>query len=106
MGALFAMTIPGLACLLVGAAAVEVLWSRLTGHRLLRRSGDGRTRPVAATGFEEVGAVFEGSRRFEFEQRQTSLMDREDATGGEPGWLSVETRWGRMSHCVDRIDAM
>lgn len=94
MGALFAMTIPGLACLLVGLAAIEVVWSRVTGGRLLRRGGDGRSRPVAATGFEEVGALFQGSRRLEFEQRQTSLMDRDDTADGDPAWLGVDMDTG------------
>ncbi|WP_216909246.1 DUF6191 domain-containing protein [Nocardia noduli] len=83
MGLLVAMTIPGLACLLIALAFAEVLWNRLTGSRVLpwsRRAG----RPVAAAGFEEVTALFQGSKHHEFEQRQTALMHREDLSDGAP----------------------
>ncbi|MFD1813012.1 DUF6191 domain-containing protein [Rhodococcus gannanensis] len=79
MGALWAMTLPGLVVLLVVLASAETLWNRLTGGRMLpwtRRRG-GRT--VAATGFEEVAAVFQGAKHHEFEQRQTTLMHRDEA---------------------------
>ncbi|WP_431970696.1 DUF6191 domain-containing protein [Nocardia sp. bgisy134] len=81
---LLAMTIPGLALLLILLAFAEVLWNRLTGSRFLpwtkRRSGH----PVAATGFEEVTAAFQGSKHYEFEQRQTTLMHRETKSDGAP----------------------
>ncbi|MGY2011126.1 DUF6191 domain-containing protein [Nocardia gipuzkoensis] len=84
MGLLVAMTIPGLAVLLILFAFAEVVWNRLTGSRVLpwtrKRSG----RPVAATGFEEVTAVFQGGKQHEFEQRRTTLMHREDASDGAP----------------------
>ncbi|MFC9896047.1 DUF6191 domain-containing protein [Nocardia sp. NPDC127579] len=81
---LIAMTIPGLAIALIAAAFAEVAWNRLTGTRILpwtrRRSGH----PVAATGFEEVTAAFQGSKHIEFEQRLTTLMHREQAGDGAP----------------------
>ncbi|WP_406238063.1 DUF6191 domain-containing protein [Nocardia sp. NBC_01009] len=84
MGLLVAMTIPGLAILLMVLAAAEVLWSRLTGSRILPWFEDRAGRPVAAAGFEEVAAVFQGSKRHEFEQRQTVLMHKEDKSDGAP----------------------
>ncbi|MET7773702.1 DUF6191 domain-containing protein [Nocardia sp. NPDC005366] len=83
MGVLVAMTIPGLACLLVALAFAEVLWNRVTGGRFLPWSK--RTdRPVAAAGFEQVTALFQGAKHHEFEQRQTTLMHREDPSDGAP----------------------
>ncbi|WP_328411624.1 DUF6191 domain-containing protein [Nocardia sp. NBC_00403] len=84
MGLLVAMTIPGLAILLMMLAAAEVLWSRLTGSRILPWFADRPGRPVAAAGFEEVAAAFQGSKRHEFEQRQTVLMHKEDKSDGAP----------------------
>ncbi|WP_327121775.1 DUF6191 domain-containing protein [Nocardia sp. NBC_01730] len=81
---LLAMTIPGLSILLIGLAFVEVTWNKLTGSRVLpwtrKRSG----RPVSAVGFEEVTAVFQGSKQHEFEQRMTTLMHKEDKSDGAP----------------------
>ncbi|MCP2280600.1 hypothetical protein SAMN04244553_0070 [Nocardia amikacinitolerans] len=81
---LIALTIPGLAILLVAVAFAEVLWNRLTGSRLLpwtkRRTGH----PIAATAFDEVTAAFQGSKHFEFEQRMTTLMHRETKSDGAP----------------------
>ncbi|TQM26127.1 DUF6191 domain-containing protein [Nocardia bhagyanarayanae] len=91
---LVAMTIPGLAVLLVALAFIEVLWNRLTGSRLLpwtkRRTGH----PLAATGFEEVTAFFQGSKHYEFEQRQTTLMHRETKSDGAPPRDEVDLSTG------------
>ena len=83
MGVLWAMTLPGLVVLLVVLAFTETLWNRLTGGRMLpwTRARGGRT--VAATGFEEVAAVFQGGKHHEFEQRQTTLMHRDEAGDGQ-----------------------
>ncbi|WP_330231882.1 DUF6191 domain-containing protein [Nocardia sp. NBC_00508] len=81
---LVAMTIPGLSLLLIALAFAEVAWNKLTGTRVLpwtrRRSG----RPVAAAGFEEVTALFQGAKHYEFEQRMTTLMHRENKSDGAP----------------------
>lgn len=103
MGALWAMTIPGLVCLLVLVAFAETLWNRVTGGRMLpwtRRRG-GRT--VAATGFEEVTAVFQGGKHDEFEQRQTALMHREETGDGAPSRVGVDIAANRAT--VRRPDA-
>ncbi len=84
MGFLVAMTIPGLAVLLVLLAFAEVAWNRLTGSRILPWTKRRTSRPVAAAGFEEVTAVFQGSKHIEFEQRRTTLMHREDKSDGAP----------------------
>ncbi|WP_371852368.1 DUF6191 domain-containing protein [Nocardia arizonensis] len=93
MGLLMAMTIPGLAVSLITLAFAEVLWNRLTGNRFLpwpQRTG----RPVAASGFEEVAALFQGGKHHEFEQRTTALMHREDPGDGAPPRAEVDLRAG------------
>ncbi|MFF0817071.1 DUF6191 domain-containing protein [Rhodococcus sp. NPDC003318] len=96
MGVLWAMTIPGLVCLLVLFAFAETLWNRVTGGRMLpwTRKRGGRT--VAATGFEEVAAMFQGGKHHEFEQRQTALMDRDDAGDAAPDRVRVDIASGRV----------
>ncbi|WP_040866046.1 DUF6191 domain-containing protein [Nocardia exalbida] len=84
MGLLVAMTIPGLAVLLILLAFAEVAWNRLTGSRALPWTRARSGRPVAAAGFEEVTAVFQGGKHHEFEQRLTTLMHREDPSDGAP----------------------
>lgn len=88
------MTIPGLAVLLIGLAFVEVLWNRLTGSRILPWFKHRKHTPVAATGFEEVAAAFQGSKHYEFEQRQTALMHKEDKSDGAPPRDEIDLRTG------------
>ncbi|MEV6364578.1 DUF6191 domain-containing protein [Nocardia asteroides] len=84
MGTVFAMTIPGLALLLILLALLEVVVNRLTGTRILPWTRK-RTGPaVAATGFEHLTAMFQGSKHHEFEQRQSTLMHRETPSEGAP----------------------
>ncbi|MEU6830607.1 DUF6191 domain-containing protein [Nocardia beijingensis] len=84
MGLLVATTIPGLAVLLILLAFAEVAWNKLTGGRALPWTRERSGLPVAAAGFEEVTAVFQGGKHHEFEQRMTTLMHREDASAGAP----------------------
>ena len=89
------MTLPGLVCLLIGLAFAEVLIGRITGGRALPWNR-GRRAPAAATGFEEVSALFQGSKHIEFEQRTHSLMYREDETDGAPP-LAYDPRVNRVT---------
>ncbi|MGV9334564.1 DUF6191 domain-containing protein [Nocardia sp. NPDC003726] len=84
MGLLVAPTIPGLAVLLILLAFAEVAWNKLTGGRALPWTRELSGIPVAAAGFEEVTAVFQGGEHHEFEQRMTTLMHREDSSAGAP----------------------
>ncbi|RVW09298.1 hypothetical protein EGT67_10860 [Prescottella agglutinans] len=102
MGLLWAMTLPGLACPLILLAFVEVAWSRATGRGLLPWFHERKSRSVAATGFEEVAALFQGSKHHEFEQRRTTLMHREDGTDGAPPLLRVDLDAGSVR--VNRPD--
>lgn len=74
---IFAMSIPGLAVLLVGLATGERLW------RLVRRR---RGHPVVSrAAFDEFTQVMHGSKRIELDERQTELMRRDDEEDGAPG---------------------
>ncbi|GAA3462985.1 hypothetical protein GCM10018963_49980 [Saccharothrix longispora] len=76
VGMMFAMSIPGLAVLLVVLAAVEraVRWAR-------RRKGH----PVAvAAGVDQFTTLFAGGKQVELDQRQTELMLRDDEEDGAP----------------------
>ncbi|QQQ79005.1 hypothetical protein IOD16_11580 [Saccharothrix sp. 6-C] len=76
MGMMFAMSIPGLALLLLVLAAGERLW------RAVRRR---RGHPVvSATAMEEFTTLFNGSKHIELHQRQVALMLGEDEESGAP----------------------
>ncbi|GAA1290714.1 DUF6191 domain-containing protein [Saccharothrix xinjiangensis] len=77
MGLAFALSIPGLAVLLVALAAGE----RLLGW-VRRRAG--RHPVVSATAFDEFTAIVHGSKRVELDQRQTALVLGEDEESGAP----------------------
>ncbi|GAB2964713.1 DUF6191 domain-containing protein [Saccharothrix stipae] len=88
MGMVFAMSIPGLAVLLVGLATAERLlgWAR-------RRKG----RPVvSATAFEEFTTVFQGGKHIELRQRQVTRMLGEDEESGAPPRGPVDLDSGRV----------
>ncbi|MGW1737342.1 DUF6191 domain-containing protein [Nocardia sp. NPDC001965] len=97
MGVVWAMTLPGLVCLLIALAFAEVTVNRITGGRLLpwtRRHG---SRTVAATGFEQVNAMFQGSKHIEFEQRQHALMHRDEESDGAPPLLAFDSVANRIT---------
>ncbi|WP_018683759.1 DUF6191 domain-containing protein [Actinokineospora enzanensis] len=75
MGVLWAMSLPGLVVGLIVFAAIERFGPR-------RRSRAGT--PMSAAGFDELGAMFYGSKREEIEYRQSSLMHRDDEEDGAP----------------------
>ena len=77
MGLAFAMSIPGLAVLLIALAS---------GERLLRwvRRRRGGHPVISATAFDEFTAMVHGSKRVELEQRQTTLVLGEDEESGAP----------------------
>jgi hypothetical protein len=87
MAWVWAMSIPGLVCLLVVLAALERfgLWasgrSRLPGRRNRTRDS------LSGTGIEELGAFFYAGKRIELEQRQSELVMPERETSGDPPLL-------------------
>lgn len=93
MGLLWAMSLPGLVCLLVLLVALERfgLWF---GRRswLPWRRGNGGPDPrggpdraeLSAAGLDEFAAWLYAGKRVELEQRNTELMLRDDAEDGAP----------------------
>lgn len=82
--AVFAVALPALVCLLFVLGVAEVFWLRLTGRGLLPwpRRDAGST--ISATGFDELTASFQGSKRIELEHRATQMVLRPDDTDGAP----------------------
>jgi len=84
MAWVWAMSIPGLVCLLVVLAALERfgLWA---GRRSwLPGRGDRTRESLSGTGIEELGAFFEAGKRAELEQRHTELILPDSETSGDP----------------------
>lgn len=91
MGMIFAMSIPGLAVLLVGLAA---------GERALRWARRRKGHPVvSATAMDEFTTLFHGGKHVELEQRQIALMLGEDEEAGAPprGPLDLDSGAVRLS---------
>jgi len=81
---LWAMTIPGLACLLVVLVALERFGLWMGGRSWLpwRRR---RTRAaMSATSLDELTALFYATKHHELQQRRTELMLRDDEGDGAP----------------------
>jgi hypothetical protein len=74
---LFAMSIPGLACLLLLLAAGE------RAVRFVRRR-KGAPPKLAGTGFDQLTTLFYASKQLELDQRQTELMTRDEDDEGAP----------------------
>jgi hypothetical protein len=90
MGALWAMSLPGLVVLLVVVASLERfgLWVHNRSWLPWRRKREGT--PVSAAGFEEFDAFFGSGKRHELDHRGHSLMMREDPDDGAPPLMTVD----------------
>lgn len=77
MGFLFAMSIPGLAVLLIVLAA---------GERVVQaiRRRKGEPPKLGATGFDQLTTLFYAGKQLELDQRQTELMTRDEEDDGAP----------------------
>lgn len=76
MGMLFAMSIPGLAVLLLVLAAGERVW-----RAIRRRKGHP---VVSGAALDEFTTLFSGSKHIELRQRQVALTLGEDEESGAP----------------------
>ncbi|MFI6101944.1 DUF6191 domain-containing protein [Lentzea sp. NPDC051213] len=83
VGFLFAMSLPALVVLLIALAFVE---------RFVRGRGSGA--PIAAVGFEELGANFEGAKRDELEHRKEERQRRDEEGDGAPPRSRVDLDGG------------
>ncbi|MGV9680783.1 DUF6191 domain-containing protein [Nocardia sp. NPDC003482] len=93
---LVAMTLPGLALLLIAVAFAEVMFRRFTGRTALPWMRDQDGRGAAAIGFEQFDAVFDSGKRYEFEERQSVLMHRESPGDGDSGGVDVDLGAGKV----------
>jgi hypothetical protein len=77
MGWVWAMSLPGLVCLLVVLAAVE----RLGGWVLPWRRR--RDTSLSSAGIDEVTALFYATKHYELQHRRTELMLRDEEGDGD-----------------------
>ncbi|MFF2657528.1 DUF6191 domain-containing protein [Kitasatospora sp. NPDC058032] len=94
MGLLFAMTIPGLVCLLVALAFVDQLALRARRSRLVPWRGTGREGQISATGFEQLHAQFAAGKQHQLDERQSTLMLRDEEDDGAPPRTRVDLASG------------
>ncbi|MGI8335697.1 DUF6191 domain-containing protein [Actinomadura scrupuli] len=83
-------SIPGLALLLVVLAAVDRMGLAANRHLRLpwHRAESGR--PMAAPGLDELHAIYYAAKRHELDQRQTSLMLRDEEGDAAPPRSEVD----------------
>ncbi|MHA6761573.1 DUF6191 domain-containing protein [Streptacidiphilus sp. PAMC 29251] len=96
MPALFAMTIPGLVCLLALVALVDQLALRAGRAKWVPWRGSGREGQISATGFEQLHAVFAAGKQQQLDERKSSLMLRDDEGDGAPPRTEVDLEGGRV----------
>jgi Family of unknown function (DUF6191) len=95
-GTLVALTIPGLAVLLVGLALVERVASGLRRRSPLHRR---RRYAVSAAGTDVLCAALEPGRVVDADERSVSEVLREDETDGAPPHSRVDLDAG-VAHLV------
>jgi hypothetical protein len=98
MGWLWAMSIPGIVCLLVVLAALERfgLWG---GRRSwLPGRGDRTRNSLSGAGVEEFGAFFYAGKRDELEHRKSELVLPDSDTSGDPPAISVDPETGETTY--------
>jgi hypothetical protein len=85
---LFALSLPGLVCLLVVLAAVERLgrWGAARNVLPWRRRAGASTSgtPLTGTGLEELHAMLSGAKRIEVQARAARAMVRDEERDGAP----------------------
>jgi hypothetical protein len=96
MGALWAMSLPGLVVLLVVLAALERLGLWVSDRSWLPWRRKHGNMSVSSAGFEELDAFFGSGKRHELEQRSSSLVLREDDDDGAPPLMAVDLDGGRI----------
>ncbi|MFF7453674.1 DUF6191 domain-containing protein [Kitasatospora sp. NPDC008115] len=94
MGLVFAMTIPGLVCVLVVLAFVDQLALRASRSRLVPWRGTGREGQVSATGFEQLHAQFAAGKQHQLDERRSTLMLRDEEGDGAPPRTRVDLASG------------
>lgn len=90
------MSLPGLVVLLVVVAALERfgLWASNRSWLPWRRNRVGT--PVSAAGFEQMDAFFGSGKQHELDQRNHSLMLRQEEEDGAPPLMEVDLDGNRI----------
>ncbi|MGA5702794.1 DUF6191 domain-containing protein [Peterkaempfera bronchialis] len=96
----WAMSIPGLVCLLTLVALLDQLALRAGRSRWVPWRGTGREGQISATGFEQLHATFAAGKQHELDERRTTLMLRDDQGDGAPPRTRVDLDGG---HAVVRL---
>jgi hypothetical protein len=101
MAMVWAMSLPGLACLLVVLAALERLGLWISGRSWLpwRRTSP----PVSGIALDEVTALFYATKHHELEQRRSELILREDTGDGAPRALRLDLDHDTPTVVVGRL---
>jgi Family of unknown function (DUF6191) len=96
MGLLWAMSLPGLVVLLVVLAALERFgwWAGNRSWLPWRKKLEGT--PISAAGFDELDAFMSAGKRDELDQRNHSLMMRQEQDDGAPPLVDVDLDRGRI----------
>jgi hypothetical protein len=69
---------------LVILTAADRIALRWTGHSVIPWRSDANGTPITTTSFEELDAFYQGTKRFELEERTTRLVIRDENHNGEP----------------------
>ncbi|WP_441251145.1 DUF6191 domain-containing protein [Kitasatospora sp. McL0602] len=97
MALFWAMSLPGLVCALVALAVVDQLVLRAGRARWVPWRGTGREGQLSATGFEQLQAQFAPGKQHELDERQTTLMLRDEEGDGAPPRTVVDLAGGRAT---------
>ncbi len=90
-----ALTIPGLALLIIAVAFADVGYRKATGRTALPWMRTQGERSASAIGMEQFDAAFNSAKRHEMEQRQAVLMHRENPGDGDEG-VDVDLTAGKV----------
>jgi hypothetical protein len=81
---MFVISIPGVVLLLVVFASIDRLGVAAGRHLRLPWHKAESGRPLAAPGVDELNALFYATKRYELDERRTSLMLRDEEGDGAP----------------------
>lgn len=84
MGALFAMSLPGLVALLFALALLDQLAVKAGRTKWIPWRGSKRAGQISATGFDQLHAAVVPGKDTELEQRRSTAMMRENEDAGAP----------------------
>ncbi|GAB3686608.1 hypothetical protein GCM10027589_55330 [Actinocorallia lasiicapitis] len=90
LGLLVMTSVPGLVILLIIVSAVDRMGLAANrGYRLPWRRPEDR-RPIASAGVDELQALFTPTKRFELDERRTSLVLRDEEGDGAPPRTKID----------------